>query len=178
MTSLIAFLFGSCFKFGFPFPFFVSMCCIKWLLFHVPKCSLFCTPAPLASSCTSMQCRNSNLMLGNFSAQPSSGGCSVSSCSYSGFVNGTIMTTWVDNASPACARYLVWSIDLLRFCLCSLSTSLQPQCPGKCGCPYWFYKFVVSLFKHVNIFATRILKYLWALEVGDLLLVYVIYLCF
>ncbi|XP_031496647.1 lysM domain-containing GPI-anchored protein 1-like [Nymphaea colorata] len=78
---------------------------------HCVQCScgpanmnLFCTPAPLASSCTSMQCRNSNLMLGNFSAQPSSAGCSVSSCSYSGFVNGTIMTT--------------------------LSISLQPRCPG------------------------------------------------
>lgn len=90
VPSLVTFLSNSC-----------SLCCINWLLFRIVcKCSLFCTPAPLASSCTSMQCRNSNLVLGNFSAQPSSAGCSVSSCSYSGFVNGTIMTTWVDRLHP------------------------------------------------------------------------------
>ncbi|GAB2224223.1 hypothetical protein Drorol1_Dr00004975 [Drosera rotundifolia] len=66
--------------------------------------SLYCTPSSLAASCSSMQCRNSNLMLGNVTVQQSSAGCSVTSCSYSGLVNGTIWTT--------------------------LSTSLQPRCPG------------------------------------------------
>ncbi|CAN6217883.1 unnamed protein product [Urochloa humidicola] len=66
---------------------------------------LFCVPAPLAdSTCSSMQCSNSNMMLGNFTLQMTSAGCSVTSCSYGGYVNGTILTT--------------------------LTTSLKPQCPG------------------------------------------------
>ncbi|KAL2520025.1 LysM domain-containing GPI-anchored protein 1 [Forsythia ovata] len=67
--------------------------------------SLYCVPASLAVSCSSMQCRNSNLMLGNVSAQQTSAGCKVTSCSYGGFMNGTIIT--------------------------SLSTTLQPRCPGQ-----------------------------------------------
>lgn len=65
---------------------------------------LYCTPASLTASCSSMQCPNSNLMLGNVTAQSTSGGCNVSSCSYAGLVNGTIAT--------------------------SLSSGLQPTCPG------------------------------------------------
>ncbi|RLM84906.1 lysM domain-containing GPI-anchored protein 1-like [Panicum miliaceum] len=66
---------------------------------------LFCVPAPLAdSTCSSMQCSNSSMMLGNFTLQMTSAGCSVTSCSYGGYVNGTILTT--------------------------LTTSLKPQCPG------------------------------------------------
>ncbi|KAL6861217.1 hypothetical protein ACP4OV_016917 [Aristida adscensionis] len=65
---------------------------------------LYCTPTSLTASCSSMQCPNSSLILGNVTAQPSSGGCSVSTCSYTGYVNGTIAT--------------------------SLSSGLQPTCPG------------------------------------------------
>ncbi|KAG8077076.1 hypothetical protein GUJ93_ZPchr0006g44861 [Zizania palustris] len=54
---------------------------------------LYCTPTTLTASCSSMQCPNSSLMLGNVTAQSTSGGCSVSSCSYVGFVNGTIATS-------------------------------------------------------------------------------------
>ncbi|XP_058089606.1 lysM domain-containing GPI-anchored protein 1-like [Magnolia sinica] len=79
---------------------------------HCVQCScgpgnlnLYCMPSPLAVSCSSMQCRNSNLMLGNVTAQPTSAGCNVTSCTYNGYVNGTIFTT--------------------------LSTSLQPRCPGE-----------------------------------------------
>lgn len=78
---------------------------------HCVQCScgpgnldLYCTPASLAVSCSSMQCRGSNLMLGNVTSQSTSAGCNVTSCSYDGFVNGTILTR--------------------------LSTSLQPRCPG------------------------------------------------
>ncbi|KAK8931218.1 LysM domain-containing GPI-anchored protein 1 [Platanthera zijinensis] len=78
---------------------------------HCVQCScgpgnlnLYCTPASLAVSCSSMQCRGSNLMLGNVTSQPTSAGCNVTSCSYDGSVNGTILTR--------------------------LSTSLQPRCPG------------------------------------------------
>ncbi|KAL9449818.1 hypothetical protein AB3S75_011697 [Citrus x aurantiifolia] len=78
---------------------------------HCVQCScgpgnlnLYCMPASLAVSCSSMQCKNSNLMLGNVTTQRSSAGCNVTSCSYGGFVNGTIVTM--------------------------LSTSLQPRCPG------------------------------------------------
>ncbi|KAF3320618.1 lysM domain-containing GPI-anchored protein 1-like protein [Carex littledalei] len=66
--------------------------------------NLYCTPSSMAVSCSNMQCRNSNLMLGNVTAKPTSAGCNVTSCNYGGFVNGTIVTT--------------------------LSTSLQPKCPG------------------------------------------------
>ncbi|XP_068642376.1 lysM domain-containing GPI-anchored protein 1-like isoform X2 [Aristolochia californica] len=66
---------------------------------HCVQCScgpgnlnLYCTPASLAVSCSSMQCKNSNLMLGNVTSQPSSAGCNVTSCSYGGYVNGTIIT--------------------------------------------------------------------------------------
>ncbi|KAM0933997.1 putative LysM domain-containing protein [Dioscorea sansibarensis] len=79
---------------------------------HCVQCScgpgnlnLYCTPASLAVSCSSMQCRNSNLMLGNVTFQQTSAGCNVTSCTYGGFVNGTILT--------------------------ALSTSLQPRCPGE-----------------------------------------------
>ncbi|XP_015885663.2 lysM domain-containing GPI-anchored protein 1 [Ziziphus jujuba] len=78
---------------------------------HCVQCScgpgnlnLYCMPASLAVSCSSMQCKNSNLMVGNTTAQKSGGGCNVTTCSYGGFVNGTIIT--------------------------ALSTSLQPRCPG------------------------------------------------
>ncbi|KAF4348741.1 hypothetical protein CsatB_007851 [Cannabis sativa] len=78
---------------------------------HCVQCScgpgslnLYCMPASLAVSCSSMQCKNSNLMVGNYTTQQTSAGCNVSSCKYGGFVNGTIITT--------------------------LSTSLQPRCPG------------------------------------------------
>ncbi|BFG19099.1 hypothetical protein CerSpe_053730 [Prunus speciosa] len=79
---------------------------------HCLQCScgpgnlnLYCQPASLAVSCSSMQCRNSNLMVGNVTVQQSGGGCNVTSCNYGGFVNGSIITT--------------------------LSTSLQPRCPGE-----------------------------------------------
>ncbi|KAF5740314.1 LysM-domain GPI-anchored protein 1 precursor [Tripterygium wilfordii] len=78
---------------------------------HCVQCScgpgnlnLYCMPASLAASCSSMQCRNSNLMVGNYTVQQSSGGCNVTYCNYGGFVNDTIMTM--------------------------LSSSLQPRCPG------------------------------------------------
>ncbi|KAL3504153.1 hypothetical protein ACH5RR_033994 [Cinchona calisaya] len=78
---------------------------------HCVQCScgpgtrnLYCMPASLAVSCSSMQCKNSNLMLGNVTMQQTSAGCNVTSCSYGGFVNGSIVTI--------------------------LSTSLQPHCPG------------------------------------------------
>lgn len=78
---------------------------------HCVQCScglgsrnLYCMPASLAVSCSSMQCRNSNLMVGNVTMQQTSAGCNVTTCSYGGFVNGTIITI--------------------------LSTSLQPRCPG------------------------------------------------
>ncbi|XP_078180408.1 lysM domain-containing GPI-anchored protein LYP6-like [Carex rostrata] len=66
--------------------------------------NLFCTPASLGATCSNMQCNGGNLMLGNYSTQPTGAGCSVTSCNYGGFVNGTIIT--------------------------ALSTSIQPQCPG------------------------------------------------
>ncbi|KAJ3695931.1 hypothetical protein LUZ60_001308 [Juncus effusus] len=66
--------------------------------------NLYCTPASMSVSCSSMQCRNSNLMLGNMTMQRTSAGCNVTSCNYAGFVNGSIATT--------------------------LSTSLQPRCPS------------------------------------------------
>lgn len=56
-------------------------------------------PASLAVSCSSMQCKRSNLMLGNVTMQQSSAGCNVTSCSYGGFVNGTIMTTYAISVS-------------------------------------------------------------------------------
>lgn len=67
-------------------------------------CSLYCEPASLAVSCSSMQCTNSNLMLGNITVQQSSAGCNVTTCDYNGFANGTILTM--------------------------LTRSLQPRCPG------------------------------------------------
>ncbi|KAL2892927.1 LysM domain-containing GPI-anchored protein 1 [Bienertia sinuspersici] len=78
---------------------------------HCVQCScgpgsrnLYCMPATLAVSCSSMQCRGSNLMLGNSTIQQTSAGCNVTSCNYDGYANGTILTT--------------------------LSSSLQPRCPG------------------------------------------------
>ncbi|TKY56164.1 LysM domain-containing GPI-anchored protein 1 [Spatholobus suberectus] len=51
---------------------------------HCVKCSceprnfnLYCMPASLLVSCSSMQCKNNNLMLGNATVQQSSSGCNV-----------------------------------------------------------------------------------------------------
>ncbi|KFK42152.1 hypothetical protein AALP_AA2G218000 [Arabis alpina] len=66
--------------------------------------SMYCEPASIAVSCSSMQCRNSKFMLGNITSQQSSAGCKLTTCSYNGFADGTILTT--------------------------LSRSLQPRCPG------------------------------------------------
>ena len=88
---------------------------------------MYCMPAPFAVSCSSMQCRNSNLMLGNFTAQQSSAGCNVTSCSYGGFVNGTILTTYVsfllvcfkrfDDVGAIVVRF-VESVVLIDLCSC------------------------------------------------------------
>lgn len=67
-------------------------------------CSMYCEPASLEVSCSSMQCRNSKFMLGNITSQETSAGCKLTTCTYNGFANGTILTT--------------------------LSRSLQPRCPG------------------------------------------------
>ncbi|XP_072979897.1 lysM domain-containing GPI-anchored protein LYP6-like [Typha angustifolia] len=79
---------------------------------HCVQCScgpgnlnLYCIPASMAVSCSSMQCSNSNMMLGNVTSRPTSAGCNVTSCNYGGFVNGSIVT--------------------------KLTTSLQPRCPGQ-----------------------------------------------
>ncbi|CAD6224725.1 unnamed protein product [Miscanthus lutarioriparius] len=64
---------------------------------------LFCVPAPLAdSTCSSMQCSNSSMMLGNFTLQMTSAGCSVTSCTYGGYVNGTILATLITSLKPQC----------------------------------------------------------------------------
>ncbi|KAL4301225.1 hypothetical protein HN51_052633 [Arachis hypogaea] len=76
---------------------------------HCVQCScgprdlnLYCMPASLAVSCSSMQCKNSNLMLGNVTIQQGSGGCNVTSCNYDGIVNGTIMTMLTPSLQPRC----------------------------------------------------------------------------
>uniref|UniRef100_A0A0D6QR65 LysM domain-containing protein n=1 Tax=Araucaria cunninghamii TaxID=56994 RepID=A0A0D6QR65_ARACU len=68
---------------------------------------LYCAPATLSgtASCPTMQCKNSDLMVGNITADRTGAGCNVTKCSYSGYDNKTIFT--------------------------SLKTSLQPQCPAK-----------------------------------------------
>ncbi|KAE8690418.1 LysM domain-containing GPI-anchored protein 1 [Hibiscus syriacus] len=78
---------------------------------HCVQCScgpgsrnLYCMPSSLAVSCSSMQCKGSNLKLGNVTVQQSSAGCNVTSCAYGGYANGTIINL--------------------------LSSSLQPRCPG------------------------------------------------
>ncbi|KAJ8480515.1 hypothetical protein OPV22_024242 [Ensete ventricosum] len=63
---------------------------------------LYCTPASLSVSCSSMQCRGSNLVLGNITARSSSAGCSVTSCTYGGFVNGSIVTKLTSSLQPRC----------------------------------------------------------------------------
>lgn len=104
---------------------------------------MYCMPAPFAVSCSSMQCKNSNLMLGNVTAQQSSAGCNVTSCSYSGFVNGTISTTYVSflfiwfrafSLSWVCHILLKQSFDHQSlFTFHRLSSNLQPRCPGNCS---------------------------------------------
>ncbi|KAI3817243.1 hypothetical protein L1987_11032 [Smallanthus sonchifolius] len=75
---------------------------------HCVQCSctpgsrLYCQPASLSVSCSSMQCKSSNLMLGNVTVQQSSAGCNVTSCGYGGFVNGTIITTLSSSLQPRC----------------------------------------------------------------------------
>ncbi|KAK8609076.1 hypothetical protein V6N13_025383 [Hibiscus sabdariffa] len=115
---------------------------------HCVQCScgagsrnLYCVPSPLAVSCSSMQCKSSNLKLGNVTVQQSSAGCNVTSCAYGGYTNGTILTSYA-------APFTYFFIDIyvkrdLRVQLflmtepfqslplfCRLLSSLQPRCPG------------------------------------------------
>ncbi|KAK4775638.1 hypothetical protein SAY87_023599 [Trapa incisa] len=76
---------------------------------HCVQCScgpgnlnLYCMPSSLAVSCSSMQCRSSNLMVGNVTMQQSSAGCNVISCKYGGFVNGSIVTALTTSLQPRC----------------------------------------------------------------------------
>ncbi|RWW35892.1 hypothetical protein BHE74_00059121 [Ensete ventricosum] len=102
---------------------------------------LYCTPASLSVSCSSMQCRGSNLVLGNITARSSSAGCSVTSCTYGGFVNGSIVTklyctpaslpvSW--SSSAGCS---VTSCTYGGFVngpiVTKFTASLQPRCPDK-----------------------------------------------
>lgn len=81
---------------------------------------MYCMPAPFAVSCSSMQCKNSNLMLGNVTAQQSSAGCNVTSCSYGGFVNGTILTMYASFSSHLVSIFLIklgvplWRVSLKK----------------------------------------------------------------
>uniref|UniRef100_A0A7N1A3S7 LysM domain-containing protein n=1 Tax=Kalanchoe fedtschenkoi TaxID=63787 RepID=A0A7N1A3S7_KALFE len=77
---------------------------------HCVQCScgpgsrkLYCMPSSLAVSCSSMQCKNSNLMIGNITSQQTSAGCNVTSCSYNGYVNGTISTSLITTLQPKCS---------------------------------------------------------------------------
>ncbi|KAK7373143.1 hypothetical protein VNO80_06541 [Phaseolus coccineus] len=76
---------------------------------HCVQCScgpqnldLYCIPSSLAVSCSSMQCKRSNLILGNVTMQQMSAGCNVTSCNYDGFVNGNILTTMSSSLEPHC----------------------------------------------------------------------------
>lgn len=80
-------------------------------------------------------------MVGNVTVQQTSGGCNVTSCSYDGFVNGTIITAYVYTFISSCdLQYdpFFWTC-LCVVCMliqsfyppCRLSASLQPRCPGK-----------------------------------------------
>ncbi|CAL9136478.1 unnamed protein product [Musa textilis] len=112
---------------------------------HCVQCScgpgnlnLYCTPASLAVSCSSMQCSNSNLMLGNFTSQQTSAGCSVTSCNYGGFVNGSIVTRLTTSLQPQCPGNLLYFRFISLYCFtCDVRVLMQHNiaigfiCPGK-----------------------------------------------
>ncbi|RRT80730.1 hypothetical protein B296_00023182 [Ensete ventricosum] len=55
-------------------------------------------------------------MLGNYTSQQTAAGCSVTSCNYGGFVNGSIVTRWYNyNAQVFGARnvYTPWCFTCL-----------------------------------------------------------------
>ncbi|WOK96183.1 hypothetical protein Cni_G04890 [Canna indica] len=82
--------------------------------------NLYCTPASLSVSCSSMQCRGSNLMLGNITAKSTSAGCNVTSCNYNGFVNGSIVT----NATSASLADTPTDDAVARSISCSDGTAI------------------------------------------------------
>ncbi|KAH9307075.1 hypothetical protein KI387_011479, partial [Taxus chinensis] len=63
---------------------------------------LHCVPFTLATSCPSRQCNGSNLLIGDAIEQHTSAGCNVTSCSYSGFLNGTIVSHLKNFLQPQC----------------------------------------------------------------------------
>ncbi|QCD99551.1 lysM domain-containing GPI-anchored protein 1-like [Vigna unguiculata] len=76
---------------------------------HCVQCScgpqnldLYCIPSSLAVSCSSMQCKRSNLTLGNVTVQHMSSGCNVTSCNYDGFVHGNILTMMASSLQSHC----------------------------------------------------------------------------
>lgn len=76
---------------------------------HCVQCScgpndlnLYCAPSLLATSCPSMQCKDSNLLIGDVIEQQTTAGCNVTSCLYSGYLNGRIHSSLTNVLQPQC----------------------------------------------------------------------------
>lgn len=76
---------------------------------HCVQCScgpndlnLYCAPSLLARSCPGMQCKDSNLLIGDVIEQQTSAGCNVTSCLYRGYLNGKIHSSLTNFLQPQC----------------------------------------------------------------------------
>ncbi|GLJ09419.1 hypothetical protein SUGI_0109220 [Cryptomeria japonica] len=69
--------------------------------------NLHCVESTLGTSCPSMQCNDSNLLIGDAIEQQTSAGCNVTACLYGGYLNGTIVTNLTNFLQPQClGKYL------------------------------------------------------------------------
>lgn len=64
--------------------------------------NLYCAPSLLATSCPSMQCKDSNLLIGDVIEQHTSAGCNVTSCLYGGYIKGKINSSLTNFLQPQC----------------------------------------------------------------------------
>ncbi|CAM6025057.1 unnamed protein product [Sphagnum balticum] len=78
--------------------------CVQCICTDAPQLRCIPTPTSFSKACLgSLQCANSSLTIGNFTASPSSTGCDVTSCNYEGFTQGnTIISRVVNSTENQC----------------------------------------------------------------------------
>ncbi|KAF3788835.1 LysM domain-containing GPI-anchored protein 1 [Nymphaea thermarum] len=86
--------------------------------FNCIKCScnssdlnMQCSSFPLYTSCHRLQCKGSNLFIGDVSEKQSSRGCNITSCLYRGYLGHTILSSSRSYIRPKCLGNQSQNID-------------------------------------------------------------------
>lgn len=96
-NHFMSYLFDSCYHIFLSYPVMAKKLLVNLSFLFGTICSLYYTPASLAVACSNMQCRYSNLILWNVTAQETVVDCIVTSCTYGSYGNGMILTVFFPN---------------------------------------------------------------------------------